>query len=132
MSKIIESLKMPQVAEIIIPFLQKSMVNWKTELTSCGETLGCLILSGVSFKETACPLLIFTVCMVRLTKILQDGKAEYTLGDVKINHLFFIDDLKVYGQDKAEIESLVWTVQLISQDTGMELGVTKCGVAVLK
>ena len=34
-SLIIESLKMAQVT-----FLQKSMVNWKTELTSCGETLG--------------------------------------------------------------------------------------------
>ena len=36
----IESLKMAQVAENIISFLQKSMVNWKTELTFCGETLG--------------------------------------------------------------------------------------------
>ena len=43
-----------------------------------------------------------------------------------------MDDLKVYGKDKAEIESLVLTVQLISQDIGMEFGINKCGVAVLK
>ena len=54
--------------------------------------------------------------MVPLTKILQDAKAGYTLGDVKINHLFFVDDFKVYGKDKAEIESLVSTLQLVSQD----------------
>ena len=70
--------------------------------------------------------------MVPLTKILQDAKAGYTLGDVKINNLFFIDDLKVYGKDKAEIESLVSTVQLVSQDIAMEFGIKKCGVAVLK
>ena len=70
--------------------------------------------------------------MVSLTKILQDAKVGYTLGDVKINHLFFMDDLKVYGKDKAEIESLVLTVQLISQDNGMEFGKKKCGVVVLK
>ena len=33
-----------------------------------------------------------------------------------------MDDLKIYGKDKAEIESLVLTVQLISQDIGMEFG----------
>ena len=71
--------------------------------------------------------------MVPLTKILQDAKAGSTLGDVKINHLFFMDDdLKVYGKDKAETESLVSTVQLVSQDIGMEFGMKKCGVAVLK
>ena len=48
--------------------------------------------------------------MVPFTKILQDAKAGYTLGDVQINHLFFMDDLNVYGKDQAEIESLVSTV----------------------
>ena len=37
-SWIIESLKMAQVAENIVTFMQKSMANWKTELTSCGES----------------------------------------------------------------------------------------------
>ena len=67
-----------------------------------------------------------------MTKILQDAKAGYTLGDVKINHLFFMDHLKVYCEDKAEIESLISTVQLISQDIAMELGEKKCSVVVLK
>ena len=70
--------------------------------------------------------------MVPLTKILQDAKAGYTLGDVKISHLFFMDDLKVYGKDKTEIEILVSTVQLISQDIGMEFLMKKCSVVVLK
>ena len=91
-----------------------------------------LILDGVSFRETACPPLIFAVCMVPLTKILQNVKAGYTLGDGKINHFFFMGDLKVYGRNKAEIESLVSTEQLISQDIGMEFGIRKCGVVVLK
>ena len=117
--------------------------------------LAQLILGGVSFKETVClPLsllfawfaeslgsvdirrgifqgdslspLIFAVCMVLLTKILQDVKAGYTLGDVKINHLFFMDDLKIYGKDKAEIESLVSTVQLISEKRDLGPVVTCC------
>ena len=70
--------------------------------------------------------------MVPLTKILQNVKAGYTLGDGKINHLFFMDDLKVYGKNKAEIESPVSTLQSISQDIGIEFGIKKCGVVVLK
>ena len=35
-------------------------------------------------------------------------------------------------QANQEIESLVSTVQLISQDIGMEFGIKKCGVVVLK
>ena len=76
--------------------------------------------------------LVFAVCMVPLTKLLQDIKAGHILGDVKINHLFFMDDLKVYGKGKAEIESLVSTVQLIRQDKGMGFGIKKCGVVELK
>ena len=37
-----------------------------------------------------------------------------------------MDGLEVYGKDKAEIESLVSTVQLISQDIGMEGGGGSC------
>ena len=89
------------------------MVNWKTELTSYGETLG--LVDGVSFRGTACPILSFAFCMVpMMTKILRDTKEGYTLGTVKINHLFSMDDLKIYGKNKAEIESLVSIVQLIS------------------
>ena len=64
--------------------------------------------------------------MVPLPKILENAKAGYTLGVVEINHLLFVDGLKVYGKDKAEIEILVSTVQLISQDIGMEFWIKKC------
>ena len=101
-------------------------------MTFCGETLGLVDIRRGIFQRDSLSPLIFAVCMVLLTKILQDTKAGYTLGDVKIYHLFFMDYLKVYGKDKAEIESLVSTVQLISQDIGMEFGINKCGVVVLK
>ena len=49
---------------------------------------------------------IFTVCMVPFTKILQDAKARYTLGDVKINHLFFMDDLRSMARIKQRLKAL--------------------------
>ena len=42
-----------------------------------------------------------------------------------------MDDLKVYSKD-IKFESLISTVQLISQDIGMGFGIKKCGVMKLK
>ena len=102
-SWIIESLKMAQVAENIT-FLQKSMVSRKTELTR--EVL-CLVgnRQGI-FQTDSLPPLTFAVCTVPLTKILQNFNVRYISGDNKINCLFFMDDLKVCGKNKAEIEAL--------------------------
>lgn len=110
---------MAQVAENIT-FLQKSMVSRKTELTR--EVL-CLVgnRQGIFQADSLSPL-TFAVCTVPLTKTLQNFKARYISRDGKINCLFFMDVLKVYGKKKAEIESLLPTVQLISQDVGIELG----------
>ena len=48
---------MAKVAENIIAFLQKSMVNWKTELTSCGETLGLVDIKHLSRRQSVPPYL---------------------------------------------------------------------------
>ena len=56
-SWIIEGLKMAQVVENVITFLPKSMANWKTELTSCGETLGLVdIRRGIFQGDNLSPL----------------------------------------------------------------------------
>ena len=43
-----------------------------------------------------------------------------------------MDDLKIFAKNRTEIDSLVSTVKVISHDTGMEFGVKKCGVAIMK
>ena len=68
--------------------------------------------------------------MIPLSKLLHKAKAGYCLGDMKISHLLFIDDLKRFAKNKKEIDSLVSTVQLVSQSIGMQFGVQKC-VALL-
>ena len=59
-------------------------------------------------------------------------RAGYVLGNVKVNHLLFMDDLKVVGKNEKEIDSLVKTVEVCSCDIGMEFRVKKCGLAYIK
>ena len=42
-----------------------------------------------------------------------------------------MDNLKLYRKSKSEIKRLVPTVQALSQDIGMELGIKKCGGIIM-
>ena len=43
-----------------------------------------------------------------------------------------MDDLKLFGKSQKQVESLMNTVHTMSKDIGMEVGLQKCGVLVLK
>ena len=49
-----------------------------------------------------------------------------------MNHLFFMDDLKVYGKDEKELETLLNIVKGYSDDIKMSFGLEKCGMLVMK
>ena len=72
--------------------------------------------------------------MIPLSLLLRKLKATYELGrkEFKLNHLIFMDDLKLFGKSDDQIDSLVQTVFTFSEDIGMEFGLKKCGVVILK
>ena len=59
---IIESLGLTQVAQNIIELIERSMKNWKTDLTAFGRMLGTVNIKGVSSKVTAF-LLSYLFCV---------------------------------------------------------------------
>ena len=131
-SWIIESLRLAHVAQNIIDFIERSMNNWKTDLTACGQILGTVSIKRGIFQGDSLSPLIFILCIIPMTKILRNMRAGYMLGNVKVNHLLFMDDLKVFGKNEKEIDSLIKTVEVFSCDIGMEFGIKKCGVACVK
>ena len=44
-----------------------------------------------------------------------------------MNHLLFTDDLKLN-----QIDSLMQTVHIFSENTGMQFGIKKCGVLIIE
>ena len=52
--------------------------------------------------------------------------------ELKINHLLFIDVLKLFGKSYEQIDFLVQTVHTFTMDIGMEFEIKKCGVLVPK
>ena len=131
-SWILECMRLYGVSDSVTNFLKRSMSKWMVQLTSCGEILGTVNIRRGIFQGDSLSPLLFVICMIPLTEILRKVKMGYTLDGIKINHLFFMDDLKLFGKNDNEIDSLASTVNLISQDIGMQFGIKKCGLVHLK
>ena len=43
-----------------------------------------------------------------------------------------MDDLKLYGKSEKQVDTLVNTIRIFSKDIGMEFGISKCAVLIMK
>ena len=66
--------------------------------------------------------------------VLRQTKTSYKLKNrgKKINHLLFMDDLKLFAKNEDQIDNLVNAVRVCSEDIKMEFGLPKCGVLIMK
>ena len=114
---IIECLDLFGVAENIKNLLVNSMEKWKVIL--CPENselklklnLGEVeIRRGILQGDSLSPL-VFVLVLIPLSLILRKTKAAYEFSESKkkMNHLLFLDDLKLYSQSKKGLDSLVQT-----------------------
>ena len=133
-SWIVECMSMFRIANNVKAFLESSMKNWKTELTSSGGSLGHVNIGRGIFQEDSLSPLVFVIYMIPLSLVLRKVKAGYEFrgNQLKINHLLYMDDLKLFGKNEEQIDSLVRTVHILSKDIGMEFGIKKCGMLVMK
>ena len=114
--------------------LLSSMGEWKTELTSCGQTLGEVDINRGIFQGDSLSTLLFVLRMVPLSFVLRRSNAGYVWGGLesKINKFLSMDDLKLLGKSYEEMDSLMQTAHTFSTDIGMEFGIKKCGMLVRK
>ena len=60
---------------------------------------------------------------------IEKTESEYALkNEEKLNHLLFMDDLKIF----AKRNGLVSIVQILSNDIGIKFGIKESGVFILK
>ena len=125
---------MVKVAGNLKGLLVDSMKDWKTVLTANGEMLGEVDIRRGIFQGDSLSPLLFIIAMIPLSILLKREKLGYPFGpDGKlINHLLFMDDLKLFGRTEKELEKLVDLVGVYSRDIGMEFGIDKCGVLVIR
>ena len=133
-SWIIDCLETVVINEKIRRLLTESMKSWRVELISGEENLGEFNIRRGIFQGDSLSPLLFVVWLLLLTHILRDAALGYhfTSNGQKVNHILFMDDLKLYASNEKLLESLIQTVRVFSNDIGMEFGVEKCAVLTMK
>ena len=112
-------------------FIEKNRQTWRVELTAEVRSLAETKIQRGIFQGDAPSLLLFIIAMMPLNHILRKCIAGYKLSGLqeKINHLMYI---KVFAKNEKELETLIHAVRIYSQDIGMESGIEKCAMLVMK
>ena len=113
----------------MIGLVQNSMDKWKTVLTAGSEVLLTrLISNGGIFQGDSLSPLLFVLSLIPLTLVLRKVRAGYDLGNGNglVNHLLLMDDLKLYGRNESQLDPLIQSVRVVSEDISMEFGISKC------
>ena len=79
------------------------------------------------FLRDSLSALLFVLGMVPLSSILRKVNASYEWGkkEQKLNHLLFMNDLKLLSKSEEEMDALVRTVPVFRTDIGMEFEMKK-------
>ena len=100
------------------------MKTWRVELICNNENLGEEEIKRGIFQGDSLAPLLFVIALIPLTQILKATRHCYSLANKeKINHLLYMDDLKLYAKTEEELDSLVQTVRVFSEDIGMKFSI---------
>ena len=128
---------MYKIHPVLITFIEESMSQWKTNTTLVHkegdlETAPIRIKRGIFQGDSLSPLL-FTMSLNPLIQELQKTRYGYQLDEqTKINHMFYVDDLKLYGTSDKQLTGLINIVKNVTDDIHMEFGLDKHAKASFK
>ena len=117
---IIKSLDLFGISPVLIHCLMSCMSLWETNLhishsngtlTSSSMQINCGIFQGDSLSPP-----LFCLALIPLSQLLNDTGYGYRIENRKINHLFYMDDLKIHAKDDAELEKLLDIVKTFSDE----------------
>ena len=126
--------KMYKISHEVINFIKKTMQTWRVELTAGGRSLAETKIQRGIFQGDPLSPLQFIIAMIPLNHKIRKCAAGYKLSrsQEKINHLMYMDDIKLFAKNEKELETLIHAVRIYTQDIGMEFGTEKCAMLVMK
>ena len=125
---------MYKISHGVINFIEQTMKTWRVDLTAGGRSIAeTKIQRSISRGDAQSPLLLI-IAMIPLNHILRKCTAGYKLSrsQEKITHLMYMDDIKLFSKNEKELETLILAVRIYSQGIGMEFGIEKCAMLVMK
>ena len=132
-SWILHTLRTYGVANNTHTFVQNIMTKWQTEMYFNKRALGNVKINRGIYQGDSLSPLLFVIALVPLTAILNSLKSGYKIPQTqtKINHLLYMDDLKLYTNTQKQLTSMLNTVNTFTKDIKMEFGLNKCGTVAI-
>lgn len=133
-------LKIYKIDINVVHFLQKAMANWTTTLNIKTDaislkTRNIQIKRGIFQGDSLSPLW-FCLALNPLSFMLNSSKYGYVIqkdGKAKITHLLYMDDIKLYGASRHQLNYLLKITETFSKDINMKFGISKCKInSILK
>ena len=81
----------------------------------------CGIFQGDSLSPR-----LFCISLITLSIQLDNAGCGYQIISKSINHLFYMDDLKLFARNDNELTGLLDTVKKFNHNIGMQFGLDKC------
>ena len=115
-----------KVSPIVTKFVQQSMTNWKIVMILNNNkdritSRSINIRRGIFQGDSLSPFL-FCLSLAPLSNMLNNTKCGYEIYRKKVNHLFYVDDLKLFARNDGQLEGLLTTVKEFSNDIAMQFG----------
>ena len=98
-----------KISHEVTNFIEKTTQTWRKELTAGGKSLAETMIQRGIFQEDALSPLLFIIAMMPLNHILRKCIARNKLSRSrkKINHLMYMDDIKLFGKKEKELKTLI-------------------------
>ena len=137
-SWVIKSFQLAKVPELVINAIKSLINKWKTKVylygeTSTIETDYIEYVKGI-LQGDLMSLILF-VLSVNTLSFLLSRENGYNIGktirDKILNHLFFVDDLKLYASTSIQMKKLLDIVTQF-RDIGMSFGESKCAYQMIE
>ena len=128
---IIYCLQLYKFDPAIVQCIENLLHLWRTTLflqmplSDPIKLLEVSVKCGIFQGDTLSPLL-FCIALNPLSTLLDTLPGYQVTSDSQINHLLYMDDLKLYAKNDGQLHSLLSTVEMFSSDVGLSFGLDKC------
>lgn len=136
---LLKALNIYKIHPDIIAFLKNAMDHWKTQIkleNSLDQVSFTIPIKRGIFQGDSLSPLWFCLSLNPLSKMLRASPAgfpiRYGTRSIKLSHLLYMDDIKLYSNSTQSLHTLADITQLFSHDINMVFGIDKCKTLTVK